>query len=117
MRKKINPKTLQQLKELTYKLYQVNDSKQLKNKNTVAAKLDLRYKKNWLLLLKNSNKYMDNVISLASHIAKKDNADLALDTGLQSLGEDLAVFEQKIESDFASKRNNSKKYRESLTYL
>ncbi len=117
MKKLIKKIKLHQLKNLAYKFYEVNNSKQLKKNSKVAAKLDLRYRKNWQLLVDNSNKYTDNVISLASHIARKDNAATALDTGLQSLGEDLSAFEQKIESDFADKRNNSKKYRESLTYL
>ena len=109
--------TLRQLKAEVYKQYQVENSQQLKKTSTLAAKLDLRYKKSWHLLKSQGDKSMDNVVSLANHIASQENAVDILDTGLRSLGEDLSAFEQKIELDFAEKRENSQKYRESLTYL
>jgi len=59
----------------------------------------------------------NNVISLASHVAKKDCAASIVKTGLESLSKDLTAFADKIESDFAGKRKASQKYRESLTYL
>lgn len=109
--------TLQQLKIIVLEQYQVESSKQLKKICNLAAKLDLRYKKSWNRLINENDITNGSVVSIADHVVRKGNALDMLDTGLQSLSEDLAAFEEKIESDFALRRKNSKKYRESLTYL
>lgn len=107
--------TLKQLKVTVYKQYQVENSHQLKKISPLAAQSDLRYKKSWYMLEKNEPN--NNVVSLAVHIAEKGHALNVLDTGLKSLESDLAAFKDKIKSDFTNKRKNSKKYRDSLTYL
>ncbi|MEM7761446.1 MAG: hypothetical protein AAF298_25460 [Cyanobacteria bacterium P01_A01_bin.40] len=107
--------TLKQLKVRVYEQYQVENSRQLKIASSLAAQLDLRYKKSWNLL--QESKPHSNIISLANHISRKNNASDILDSGLKSLESDLAAFEAKIKSDHEEKRTKSKKYRESFTYL
>jgi|GEM_PF-5881157 len=107
--------TLKQLKFTVYEQYQVENSRQLKQSSSLAAQSDLRYKKSWYLL--KENKPNDNVVSLASHIVNKGQTLDALETGLKSLKSDAIAFREKIKSDFADKRENSQKYRESLTYI
>ncbi|MEM8672789.1 MAG: hypothetical protein AAGF83_02785 [Cyanobacteria bacterium P01_G01_bin.67] len=107
--------TLKQLKVIVYEQYQVENSRQLKIAYSLAARLDLRYKKSWHLL--QENKPHSNIISLANHISSKNNASDILDSGLKSLESDLAAFEAKINSDHEEKSTKSQKYRKSLTYL
>ena len=106
---------LKQLKIKVYEQYQVKNSQQLKITSSLASQLDLRHKKSWYLL--QENKPHSNVISLANHVSRKNNASDILDSGLKSLESDLSAFEAKIKSDHEEKRKKSQKYRESLTYL
>ncbi|MEM9508133.1 MAG: hypothetical protein AAGA16_10680, partial [Cyanobacteria bacterium P01_E01_bin.35] len=62
--------TLKQLKVRVYEQYQVENSRQLKIACSLAARLDLRYKKSWHLL--QENKHYSNIISLANHISRKN---------------------------------------------
>lgn len=109
--------SFKELKNQVLNHYKVKNSQQLKKISTLAAKLDLRYKKNWQVLSENINSSMNNLISLANYVVEKGNGLNLVDTGLKSLSEDLADFEKKIETDFENKRKKSRKFRESLTYL
>ena len=114
---KPNQLTLRQLKATVYEQYQVISSQELKKVSALAARLDLRYKQSWNVLIGEADMSSKNVISLASHVAKKDRPVSIVKKGLESLSEDLKAFSDKIESDFAGKTKASQKYRESLTYL
>ncbi len=107
--------TLKQLKNKVYKYYQVNNSQQLKKVSNCAAKLDLRYKKNWQILVKDNE--VDKIISLADYIPTKGNGLETTNTLLKSINEDLAVFKKKIESDFVKLRKKEQKFKKLLTYL
>lgn len=116
-RKTSNQIALKQLKSKVYVQHQVINSQELKRVSDLAARLDLRYKKSWNTLIDQNAMSDNNVIFLASHVAKKDHADSIVKIGLESLSQDLATFGDRIESDFTEKRKASQKYRESLTYL
>ena len=113
-----NPITLKQLKYQVYKDYQVNDSRQLKKVSNLAVKLDLRYKKNWQILVKyHEDHEVNNIILLADYIPKKGNSLETINTLLKSLNEDLAAFKKKIESDLVNIRKKDQKFKKILTYL